>query len=101
MNPTFGDFVRRFISGQRDGGSGGSGIEFDGVEIKANGRICKVATQLFIGGKFINAENNNSLKIFNPTTEEVICNVSNNTKNDKKPIVNNMWFCAGASCFQE
>lgn len=74
MNPTYAEFCLAIIMKSR-GGNGTKEVDYKGVEIEANGMKIKVPNQLFINGKFIDAENSYSIPTVNPTDESVICEV--------------------------
>ncbi|KAF2894176.1 hypothetical protein ILUMI_11999 [Ignelater luminosus] len=74
LSPTLGEFCMTVILKIR-GNSEMTEIEYDGVELKANGISVKVPCQLFIDGKFVNSENGCTLPTINPSDESVICNV--------------------------
>lgn len=74
MNPTYVEFCLAVVSRSRNG-SETKEIEYRAVEIKANGMDIRVPCQLFIDGKFVDAENGRSIPIVNPADESVICEV--------------------------
>lgn len=74
LSPTLGEFCLTVILKIR-GDSETTNIEFDGIELNANGMSVKVPCQLFIDGKFVNGENGRTLPTINPSDESVICNV--------------------------
>lgn len=83
LAPTFGEFVTEIIRIVRQGSGGGNtNIEFDGITITENKLEIRVPTQLFINGKFVDAEQKKTLPIINPTTEETICQVACGSKKD-------------------
>lgn len=83
MAPVFGEFFVEVIKAVRQGSSVQEiKVEFDGFTLKANKKVIEVPTQLFIDGKFVDAENKKTIDIINPTTEEVICKVACASKND-------------------
>lgn len=74
MNPTFSEFCIVVVLKIR-GVDDVQEIKFKGVELNANGMKIKVPCQLFINGKFVDAENGYSIPTVNPTDESVICAV--------------------------
>lgn len=74
MNPTLGEFCTAVILRLR-GVNNVEEIKYKGVELVANGMSIKVPCQLFINGKFVDAENGYSIPTVNPTDESVICDV--------------------------
>lgn len=74
MNPTYSEFCLAVILRNR-GGDVVKEIDYKGIEINANGMNIKVPCQLFINGKFIDAENGKSIPSINPANESVICEV--------------------------
>lgn len=83
MAPVFSEFVYAVVLATRNGsGSREIDVQYDGFVMNENKRQISVPTQLFIDGKFVDAENKRTLDIVNPTTEEVICKVAVASKND-------------------
>lgn len=83
MAPTFSEFFTEVVKTSRQGSvSSDVQVEYKGCFIEANKRRIPVPTQLFIDGKFVDAENGKTLDIINPTTEQLICKVACSSKND-------------------
>ncbi|CAH1107768.1 unnamed protein product [Psylliodes chrysocephalus] len=74
MAPTFSEFYLNVVQKSR-GGSMKSQIEYRAVEMEANNMKIRFPCQLFINGEFVDAENGKTTQTVNPATEEVICNV--------------------------
>ncbi|CAH1962906.1 unnamed protein product [Acanthoscelides obtectus] len=81
MAPTFEEFCTNVVLKAR-GANAPVEIEYRAVEVEANKMKLKFPCQLFIDGKFVDAENGKSLKTVNPATEEVICDVQCASKSD-------------------
>lgn len=75
MNPTYVEFCLAVVSRLRNGTETTKQIEYRAVEIKANGMEVRVPCQLFIDGKFVDAENGYAIPTVNPADESVICEV--------------------------
>lgn len=83
MAPVYSEFFDEVVKTKRQGDVVQEIIvDFEGFVMKENKREIKVPTQLFINGKFVSAENDKLLDIFNPTTEELLCKVAVASKND-------------------
>ncbi|XP_053675989.1 cytosolic 10-formyltetrahydrofolate dehydrogenase [Anopheles nili] len=79
MAPAYGEFLQEVVLRLRTGAGDRASettCEFKHVLLKANRRQITVPTQMFIGGRFVDAENAKTLPIVNPTTEQVICDVA-------------------------
>lgn len=77
MAPNFEEFYCEIIRSLRQETSAeNSKVHFDGFVLKANKKEISIPTQLFINGKFVDAENRKTLDIVNPATEEVFCKVA-------------------------
>lgn len=89
MAPVFLEFLYEVIKASRGGDSRGNNVtvKYDGFVLNENKRKISIATQLFINGKFVNAENGATLSIINPTTEKVICHVAAGSANDVNDAV--------------
>ncbi|XP_055593007.1 cytosolic 10-formyltetrahydrofolate dehydrogenase [Uranotaenia lowii] len=83
MAPSFTEFLNEVIGRTRNGSSeGSSGPQFDGIVLKENKKTISVPTQMFVNGRFIDAEGRKTLDIVNPTTEQVICKVAAASSSD-------------------
>uniref|UniRef100_A0A182WHJ5 formyltetrahydrofolate dehydrogenase n=1 Tax=Anopheles minimus TaxID=112268 RepID=A0A182WHJ5_9DIPT len=85
MAPMYGEFLQEVIIRLRTGGSDPSatiGCDYKHVVLKANRRQISVPTQMFINGRFIDAEGTKTIAIVNPTNEQVICEVAAASKTD-------------------
>ncbi|XP_058122396.1 cytosolic 10-formyltetrahydrofolate dehydrogenase [Anopheles ziemanni] len=87
MAPTYGEFMQEVVLRLRSGndsvGVGANiGYDFRHVVLKANRREIVVPTQMFVGGRFVDAEGGKTLPIVNPTTEQPICEVAAASKGD-------------------
>lgn len=82
MAPVFSEFFLEVVKATRGSGAGGVSVEYDGFILKENKREISIPTQLFINGKFMDAENKKTLDIVNPSTEEVLCKVAVGSRND-------------------
>ncbi len=83
MAPVFSEFFEEVVKAKRNGDTVQEIIvPFEGFVMKANKREIPVPTQLFINGEFINAENNKTSDVINPTNEEVLCKVAYASEND-------------------
>ncbi|XP_037960000.1 cytosolic 10-formyltetrahydrofolate dehydrogenase [Teleopsis dalmanni] len=77
MAPVFEEFFAEIVKSLRQGSSSSNvKVEFEGFVLKANKREISVPTQLFINGKFVDAEGKQVLETINPADEEVICEVA-------------------------
>lgn len=76
MAPVFDEFCQCVVLKSRGGNSGDVEIEFRSVEINANKMNIKVPIQLFIGGKFVDADDGKTTDVINPTDETIICKVN-------------------------
>lgn len=83
MAPEFLEFVHVLLYQSKNGSSvDEKKVDFNGFILEANKRRIDVPTQLFINGRFEDAENNKLLDIANPTTDEVLCKVAVASKSD-------------------
>ncbi|XP_065358224.1 cytosolic 10-formyltetrahydrofolate dehydrogenase [Calliphora vicina] len=83
MAPVFEEFYYEIVKALRQGSSADNiKVHYDGFVLKANKREIPIATQLFIDGQFVDAENRKTLDIINPASEEVICKVACASRND-------------------
>lgn len=83
MAPVYSEFYEEIVKVARQGDVIQEiTVDFDGFIMKENKREIPVPTQLFINGKFVDAENKRVLDIVNPTTEEVLCKVAVASAND-------------------
>uniref|UniRef100_A0A182PB07 formyltetrahydrofolate dehydrogenase n=1 Tax=Anopheles epiroticus TaxID=199890 RepID=A0A182PB07_9DIPT len=85
MAPMYGEFLQEVVQRLRTGGSNGdraTTVDYKRVVLKANRRQISVPTQLFINGRFVDAEGAKALPIVNPTNEQVICEVASASKSD-------------------
>ncbi|XP_055644570.1 cytosolic 10-formyltetrahydrofolate dehydrogenase [Toxorhynchites rutilus septentrionalis] len=83
MAPSFVEFSNEVISRTRSGACESiAGPEFQAIVLRENKKVISVPTQMFVNGKFLNAENNKTLDIVNPTTEQIICKVAAASKSD-------------------
>ncbi|XP_318614.4 cytosolic 10-formyltetrahydrofolate dehydrogenase [Anopheles gambiae] len=86
MAPMYGEFLQEVIQRMRSGSNGDRGtnipLDYKHVVLKANRRQIVVPTQLFINGRFVDAEGAKTIPIVNPTNEKVICDVANASKAD-------------------
>lgn len=83
MAPEFLEFFHILLNQSRNGSSVDEiKVDFKGFTLEANKRRIEVPTQLFINGRFEDAENNKVLDIVNPTTDEVLCKVAVASKSD-------------------
>lgn len=88
MAPVFLEFFHELIKASRGHGvTDGVTVYYDGFILNENKRQISIATQLFINGKFVDAENGQTLDIVNPSTEEVLCKVSAGTAGDVNEAV--------------
>lgn len=77
MAPSFQEFLNEVISRTRNGTSQeSSGPDYESVVLRENKKTISVPVQMFVNGRFIDAENKKTLDIINPTTEQVICKVA-------------------------
>ncbi|KAH8274120.1 hypothetical protein KR044_011115, partial [Drosophila immigrans] len=78
MAPVFEEFFGLLVRALRQGSgdSGAQKLDYDGFVLQANKRQISVPTQLFINGAFVDAEQNRTLDIVNPTDEQVLCQVA-------------------------
>ena len=75
MATKFSEFIQCVVSKLR-GGSGSSGqVEYDPVVINVNNMEVRFPHQMFVNGKFMDAQNGKTTAIINPTDESVICHV--------------------------
>lgn len=81
MNTTFEEFYNIAVLKSR-GGTENQEIVYDGVEMECNKMKIKFPTQLFIDGKFVDADSGKTLTVINPTDETVICKVQSASVND-------------------
>ncbi|XP_006895226.1 PREDICTED: cytosolic 10-formyltetrahydrofolate dehydrogenase [Elephantulus edwardii] len=75
MATSFGDFIQllvRKLRGEEDNNE----QDIDYVEKSVNKLTLRMPHQLFIGGKFVDAEGNETFDTINPTDGSVICQVS-------------------------
>ncbi|XP_055376435.1 cytosolic 10-formyltetrahydrofolate dehydrogenase-like [Condylostylus longicornis] len=83
MAPTFEDFFTEIVKMLRAGNSKNAAkTYFEGFTLKENKREIPVPTQLFINGRFVDAENRATLDIVNPATEQILCKVACASKKD-------------------
>lgn len=83
MAPEFLEFFHVMLNQSKNGSSVNEiNVDFKGFTLEANKRKIAVPTQLFIDGRFEDAENDKVLAIVNPTTEEVLCEVAVASKSD-------------------
>lgn len=83
MAPVFSEFFEEVVKAKRNGDTVQEiTVEYEGFIMRANKREISVPTQMFINGKFINAENNKTTDVVNPTTEEVLCKVAAASEKD-------------------
>ncbi|KRT85361.1 hypothetical protein AMK59_2368, partial [Oryctes borbonicus] len=73
MAPVFDEFCQAVVLRSRGANAGDVEIEYRAAEINANGMNIKVPIQLFIDGKFVDADDRKTTDIVNPTDETVIC----------------------------
>ena len=74
MNPVFDEFCLAAILRTRGGGGDAvAEVEYKGFVLNANGMSIRVPTELFIDGKFVEAEGGKVTDSINPTDETVIC----------------------------
>lgn len=76
MAPVFDEFCQCIVLRSRGANAGEIEIEYRGVELNANGMNIKVPVQLFIDGKFVDAEDQKTTDVINPSDETVTCKVS-------------------------
>ncbi|XP_060532750.1 cytosolic 10-formyltetrahydrofolate dehydrogenase isoform X2 [Cylas formicarius] len=81
MAPTFSEFVSNVVEKSR-GAGGNVDIDYRPVELEINQRKVRFPCQLFVDGKFVDAEGGKTLPTINPATEEVICQVQCASAND-------------------
>ena len=75
MATKFSEFIQCVVSKLR-GGSGSSGqVEYDPVVLNVNNMEVRFPHQMFVNGKFMDAQNGKTTAIINPTDESVICHV--------------------------
>ncbi|KAK9746221.1 Formyl transferase, C-terminal domain [Popillia japonica] len=82
MAPVFDEFCQVIILKSRGSNSDDVQIEFRALEMHVNKMDIKVPLQLFIGGKFVDAEDGKTQDVINPTDESVICKVQAAGKKD-------------------
>ncbi|EDW57959.1 cytosolic 10-formyltetrahydrofolate dehydrogenase isoform X2 [Drosophila virilis] len=84
MAPVFEEFFDQLIRSLRQGSGDASAkqLNYEGFLLQANKREIRVPTQLFINGAFIDAEQQRTLDIINPTDEQVLCQVACASVND-------------------
>lgn len=82
MAPEFGDFFKSMLNKSRNFSDNEARVEFKGFTMIENKREIAIPTQLFINGRFEDAEKNALLDIVNPTTEEVLCKVAIASRSD-------------------
>ncbi|XP_052897053.1 cytosolic 10-formyltetrahydrofolate dehydrogenase isoform X2 [Anopheles moucheti] len=90
MAPVYGEFLQEVILRLRTGGSdhgANIGCDYKHVVLKANRRQISVPTQMFINGRFVDAEESKTIAIVNPTNEQVICEVASASKSDVNDAV--------------
>uniref|UniRef100_A0A182MKG5 formyltetrahydrofolate dehydrogenase n=1 Tax=Anopheles culicifacies TaxID=139723 RepID=A0A182MKG5_9DIPT len=90
MAPMYGEFLQEVILRLRTGGSDPGatiGCDYKHVVLKANRRQISVPTQMFINGRFVDAEGAKTIAIVNPTNEQVICEVAAASKTDVNDAV--------------
>ncbi|KAI4455036.1 aldehyde dehydrogenase-related [Holotrichia oblita] len=75
MAPVFDEFCQVIILKSRGANSGEIQIEYRALEMNINKMDIKVPLQLFIDGKFVDAEDRKTQDVINPTDESVICKV--------------------------
>ncbi|CAH2051802.1 unnamed protein product, partial [Iphiclides podalirius] len=74
MNTTFEEFCLAAVSRAR-GGAESEEVTYEGVEMEVNKMRIRFPTQLFIDGRFVDAESGKTLPSVNPADESVICKV--------------------------
>ncbi|XP_055847942.1 cytosolic 10-formyltetrahydrofolate dehydrogenase [Episyrphus balteatus] len=83
MAPVFDEFFLEIVKALRQGSLGSNmKVYFDGFVMHANKKEIPVPTQLFINGKFIDAEGRQTCEIVNPTNAEELCKVACASVND-------------------
>lgn len=83
MAPIFSEFFEEVVKAKRNGDAVQEiNVPFEGFVMKANKREIPVPTQLFINGAFVNAENDKTSDVINPTNEEVLCKVAYASEGD-------------------
>ncbi|XP_053664538.1 cytosolic 10-formyltetrahydrofolate dehydrogenase [Anopheles marshallii] len=90
MAPMYGEFLQEVVRRLRTGGSdrgANIGCDYKHVVFKANRRQISVPTQMFINGRFVDAEDGKTIAIVNPTNEQVICEVASASKSDVNEAV--------------
>ena len=75
MATKFTEFVQCVVAKLRGGSGGSSQIECDFVVLNVNNMEIKFPRQMFINGKFCEAESGKTTAIINPTDETIICHV--------------------------
>ena len=74
MATTFEEFIQAIVFVSR-GGAAAADVEYDAVKMRANNMDIQFPRQLFINGKFVNAEGGRTIASINPADNTVICEV--------------------------
>ena len=75
MATKFSDFIQCVVSKLRGDAGGSGGVEYDAVVMTVNNMEIRFPHQMFVNGKFADAESGRTTAIINPTDESVICHV--------------------------
>lgn len=77
MAPVYSEFFDEVVKAKRQGDVRQEvHVPFEGFVMRQNKREIAVPTQLFVNGRFVDAENGKVLDIINPTNEELLCQVA-------------------------
>lgn len=77
MAPVYSEFFDEVVKAKRQGDVRQEvHVPFEGFVMRENKREIAVPTQLFINGRFVDAETGKVLDIINPTNEELLCKVA-------------------------
>ena len=75
MATKFSEFVQCVVANLR-GGAGSANVDYDPIVLNVNNMEIRFPHQMFINGKFVDAQGGRTTDIINPNDESVICQVS-------------------------
>jgi len=86
MATKFSEFVQCVVANLR-GGAGSANVDYDPIVLNVNNMEIRFPHQMFINGKFVDAQGGRTTDIINPNDESVICQVSSGGVEDVNTAV--------------